>query len=127
MIAIVVPGEFIEHISQAVNTVKSASSHIFGTLLTIAWLDTHISMVKCFCYNGVNKIGGHCQRLYFDAFSSLLAIVFRQHNCIFETFALQLIHEQIEVLSLECYANTVLDLVLLSFQAIEKVFVSFSK
>lgn len=95
--AVVVLHEYMRYILQVVSTSKGATSHIDGTVLTLARLGAFISTaIHCFSDDGVDmvdvyrqNVDGHRQKLYSNTFSSFLPVDFIQLIGAVATFVLQ--------------------------------------
>lgn len=68
----------MRYIFQVFDTFQGATSHIDDTVLPLVHLDAFISIVVFFCDGGVDKVGGHCQKLYSNPFSSFSPVAFSQ-------------------------------------------------
>lgn len=81
---------YMVHIYQAVATPQGPSSHMHGTVLTLARLDAFVStIVYCFCNDDVDNFDVHLQKLFSDSFSTSLPVTFNYLIGTVEMFVLK--------------------------------------
>lgn len=107
VIAIDVFHKYMCSILQDIDRSQGASSHPDGTKPTLIHLSALLSTSNhCFCDEGVDKVGGHCQKLCSGTFSFLLVSAFSQLIKTVATYLHQGRPEEFQVSSLEIYTST---------------------